>query len=126
MADEEITVFGDGTQTRSFCYRDDLIEGMIRLMNCSDLHEPVNIGNPGEYTIRQLAETIIEMVGSRSKLSFHPLPKDDPTRRQPDIRLALAKLDWEPQIPLAEGLAKTIEWFRTIDIEQYRPPTPNF
>lgn len=123
----DITIFGDGMQTRSFCFRDDLVEGMIRLMNApDDLVTPVNIGNPGEYTIKELAEKVIELVGSQSKLTYHPLPADDPTRRKPDITLAKERLGWEPKVPLAEGLQKTIDWFKTIDIEQYRPPTPNY
>ncbi len=127
LAGNDITIFGDGMQTRSFCYRDDLVDGMIRLMNASDdTVYPINIGNPGEYTIKQLAEKIIQLVGSKSKLTYHPLPTDDPTRRKPDITLAKQKLGWEPTIPLEEGLSKTIEWFKTVDIEQYRPPTPNY
>lgn len=127
LAGDDITLFGDGLQTRSFCYRDDLIEGMIRLMNSDPAFTgPVNIGNPGEYTIRQLAELTIELTGSRSRLVHAPLPADDPKRRCPDITLAQKVLDWSPQIPLREGLQKTIDWFKTIDIEQYRPPTPNF
>lgn len=127
LAGEEITLFGDGTQTRSFCYRDDLIEGIIRMMNGPDeFIGPVNLGNPGEFTIRELAEMVIEMTGSNSKLVEHPLPADDPTRRQPDISLAREKLDWEPQTPLREGLEKTIAWFRTICLEDYRAPTPNY
>ncbi|MDR0869744.1 MAG: SDR family oxidoreductase [Planctomycetaceae bacterium] len=122
---EDITVFGDGKQTRSFCYRDDLIEAMIRMMeNKEDFIGPVNIGNPGEITIRQLAELTIKLTGTKSKLVKKPLPADDPKQRQPDITLAKKKLKWEPKIPLAEGLQKTIDWFRGIDIEQYRPPTP--
>lgn len=124
---EEITIFGDGSQTRSFCYRDDLIEGMIRMMeNSVGLIGPVNIGNPGEFTIKQLAEIVLRLIGSRSKLIYQPLPADDPTQRQPDITLARSKLGWEPKVPLEEGLAKTIEWFRSIDITAYRPPTPNY
>ncbi len=124
---EEITIFGDGSQTRSFCYRDDLIEGMIRMMeNSVGLIGPVNIGNPGEFTIKQLAEMVLRLIGSRSKLVYQPLPADDPTQRQPDITLARSKLGWEPKVPLEEGLAKTIEWFRSIDIAAYRPPTPNY
>ncbi|MCL4192821.1 MAG: GDP-mannose 4,6-dehydratase, partial [Thermoguttaceae bacterium] len=124
---EEITIFGDGSQTRSFCYRDDLIEGMIRMMeNSVGLIGPVNIGNPGEFTIKQLAEMVLRLIGSRSKLVYQPLPADDPTQRQPDITLARSKLGWEPKVPLEEGLAKTIEWFRSIDITAYRPPTPNY
>lgn len=127
LNDEDITIFGDGSQTRSFCYRDDLVEGFLRLMDApDDVSGPINIGNPGEYTILQLAEMIIELVGSKSKLIHGPLPPDDPTRRQPDITLAKKHLDWEPKISLREGLTKTIEWFRTIEFEHYRPPTPNY
>ncbi|MFZ5831578.1 MAG: UDP-glucuronic acid decarboxylase family protein [Planctomycetota bacterium] len=124
---EDITIFGDGSQTRSFCYRDDLIEGMIRMMyGPADFHGPVNIGNPGEFTIRELADLVIELTGTKSKLIYQPLPADDPKQRQPDIRLAREKLGWEPTIPLREGLKRTIEWFRSIQIDQYRPPTPNY
>lgn len=127
LSGEDITIYGDGTQTRSFCYRDDLIEGFIRMMNNeSDFIGPVNIGNPDEFTIRELAELTIELTGAKSKLVNEPLPADDPTRRQPDITLAMKHLDWKPTIPLREGLAKTIEWFRGIDIDEYRPPTPNY
>lgn len=127
LAGEDITVFGDGEQTRSFCYRDDLIEGMIRLMNSpDDFRGPVNIGNPSEFTIKQLAELVIDMSGSRSNVVHRPLPVDDPTRRCPDISLAKKKLDWSPAVPLADGLGNTIEWFRTINLEHYRPPTPNY
>ena len=87
---------------------------------------PMNMGNPGEYTIKQLAELIIELTGSQSELIYKPLPSDDPTRRQPDITLAKKHLDWEPTIPLQEGLEKTIAWFQSITPENYRPPTPNF
>lgn len=125
LAGEDITIFGDGSQTRSFCYRDDLVEGMIRLMN-SDYSEPMNIGNPGEFTIKELAEQVIEQVGSGSKLVHQPLPADDPTRRRPDISLAKKHLNWEPKVPLSEGLKSTIEWFRQIDLSHYRPPTPNY
>lgn len=127
LADQDITIFGDGSQTRSFCYRDDLIEGIVRMMEGpDDFVGPVNLGNPGEFTIRELAELVIAQTGSKSKLIFEPLPEDDPTRRQPDISLARERLQWEPTIPLREGLQKTIDWFRTIDVEQYRPPTPNY
>lgn len=127
LADQDITIFGDGSQTRSFCYRDDLIEGIVRMMEGpDDFVGPVNLGNPGEFTIRELAELVIAQTGSKSKLVFEPLPEDDPTRRQPDISLARERLQWEPTIPLREGLQKTIDWFRTIDVEQYRPPTPNY
>ncbi len=124
---EDITLFGDGAQTRSFCYRDDLIEGMIRMMNGSDAFiGPVNIGNPGEFTIRRLAELTIELTGSRSRLVMRPLPADDPRQRQPDITLARKHLGWEPKVPLREGLQKTIEWFRSINMGHFRAPTPNY
>jgi UDP-glucuronate decarboxylase len=112
LNNQDITLFGDGNQTRSFCYVDDLIEGMVRLMNTGDdVTGPVNVGNPGEFTIRELAEKVIELTGSKSKLVFKPLPQDDPKQRKPDITLAKKLLNWEPKIPLAEGLKKTIEYF---------------
>ncbi len=127
LAGEDITIFGDGTQTRSFCYRDDLVEGFLRMMNGpNDVTGPINMGNPDEYTIKQLAEIILELVGSQSQLVYQPLPEDDPTRRKPDITLARKYYDWGPKTPLKDGLARTIEWFRSIDVDQYRPPTPNF
>jgi UDP-glucuronate decarboxylase len=127
LAGEDITLFGDGTQTRSFCYVDDLIDGMIAMMNGPDsFHGPVNLGNPNEMTIRQLADAIIRLTGSKSKLVTKPLPADDPTQRQPDIALAKAKLGWQPKVELDAGLAKTIAYFKSINIDQYRPPTPNF
>ena len=112
---EPITIYGDGKQTRSFCYVDDLIEGFIRLMNTTDdVTGPVNLGNPSEFTIRELAEKVISMTGSKSKLVFKPLPSDDPMQRCPDIALARGKLGWEPTIKLQDGLVKTIEYFRTL------------
>ena len=124
---EPITIFGSGGQTRSFCYRDDLIEGMIRMMNGpDDFVGPVNIGNPGEFTIRQLAELTLELSGSKSQLIEKPLPVDDPERRRPDITLAKEKLGWEPKVALREGLAKTIDWFRSVKLEHFRAPTPNW
>lgn len=124
---EPITLFGEGTQTRSFCYRDDLVEGIIRMMNGpDDFPGPVNLGNPDEFTIRELADLTLELTGSKSKLVHEPLPADDPTRRQPDIALARKHLNWEPTEKLRDGLAKTIEWFRSIDAGNYRPPTPNY
>lgn len=107
-----LTVYGDGSQTRSFCYVSDLIEGMMRLMN-GDYIGPVNIGNPGEYTILQLAETIQKMVNPGAEINFKPLPQDDPRRRQPDITKAKQYLEWEPTVPLDEGLKLTIEDFRS-------------
>ena len=112
---EEITVYGDGSQTRSFCYVDDLVEGLIRMMNSPEgFTGPVNIGTPQEFTILQLAETLIRMTGSASPIIFRPLPQDDPIQRRPDITLAREKLGWEPRIPLSEGLEKTIAYFRTV------------
>ncbi len=124
---EDLTIFGDGSQTRSFCYRDDLVEGMIRMMAApDDFPGPVNLGNPGEFTVKELAELVIELTGSRSKIVYLPRPADDPERRRPDITLARTRLGWEPQVPLREGLQRTIEWFRSIDMAHYRPPTPNY
>lgn len=111
---QDITIYGDGTQTRSFCYVDDLIDGMIRMMNCEDFIGPVNIGNPGEFTMLELAQKIIGIIGSKSKLVFEPLPSDDPAQRQPVIDLAKEKLGWSPAIAIDEGLEKTIEYFRTV------------
>ncbi|MFG0257047.1 MAG: UDP-glucuronic acid decarboxylase family protein [Phycisphaerales bacterium JB043] len=124
---ENITIYGDGSQTRSFCYVDDLVEGILRMMDGpDDFHGPVNVGNPGEFTIKQLAEMVLEITGASSKLVHQPLPSDDPMQRQPDISLAKDRLGWEPTVPLREGLKSTIEWFKSIDIARYRPPTPNF
>ncbi len=111
---EDITVYGDGSQTRSFCYVDDLIEAMIRMMNTPEnFIGPVNAGNPKEFTILQLAQKVIEMTGSNSKIIFNPLPADDPMQRKPDISKAIKLLSWQPMIPLEEGLKKTIEYFET-------------
>ncbi len=107
-----ITIFGDGSQTRSFCYVSDLVDGFVKLMGTEDTFTgPVNLGNPTEFTIKSLAEEVIELVGSKSRLSFKPLPSDDPLQRQPDIRLAKEVLSWEPRIELKSGLQKTIEYF---------------
>jgi UDP-glucuronate decarboxylase len=112
---EPITLYGDGSQTRSFCYVDDLIDGLVRLMRSpADFIGPVNLGNPGEYTIRQLAEEVLRLTDSRSKLTFKPLPSDDPTRRCPDISLAQANLNWKPMVPLEDGLKETIAYFRVL------------
>jgi UDP-glucuronate decarboxylase len=109
---EDITIYGDGSQTRAFCYVSDLIEGWMRLMATGDdVTGPINIGNPGEFTMIELAENVIELTGSKSKLVYEPLPADDPKQRKPDITLAKEKLGWEPTVPLREGLAKTIEYF---------------
>ena len=112
---EDITIYGEGNQTRSFCYVDDLIEGMVRLMNSRDgFTGPVNIGNPGEFTIKELAEIVIELTGTGSKLVYEPLPSDDPTHRKPLIDLAKKELNWEPHIQLREGLKRTIEYFSKV------------
>ena len=109
---EPITIYGDGSQTRSFCYVDDLIEGFIRLMKApEDFTGPVNLGNPGEFTIRELADLVLELTGSKSPLVERPLPQDDPRQRRPDITLAGEALGWKPTVPLREGLLKTIEYF---------------
>ena len=112
LQNQDITIYGDGSQTRSFQYVDDLVEGMIKMMATPDSFiGPVNLGNPGEFTIKQLAQTVIDMTGSRSKIVYKPLPADDPTQRKPDISLARQHLNWEPHIKLEEGLAKTIAYF---------------
>jgi dTDP-glucose 4,6-dehydratase len=109
---EDITVFGDGSQTRSFCYVDDLIEGIWRL-SCSDEPYPVNIGNPAEMTIKEFAETVVALTGAKSKITYHPLPEDDPKQRRPDISKAKRVLEgWEPKVVLADGLARTLEYFK--------------
>ena len=112
LKNEDITIYGDGSQTRSFQYVDDLVEGMMRMMDTSDdFTGPVNIGNPGEFTIKELAEKVIALTGSRSKLVYRPLPSDDPTQRKPDITLACERLQWKPVVQLEEGLKKTIAYF---------------
>ncbi len=111
LRNEPITIYGDGTQTRSFCYVSDLIDGIWRLMNTEGLTGPVNIGNPNEFTIRELADLVVSLTGSRSEIVHHPLPQDDPVQRQPDISLAREKLGWEPTVPLKQGLVATIGYF---------------
>jgi dTDP-glucose 4,6-dehydratase len=112
LRNEDVTVFGDGTQTRSFCYVSDLVDGIIRMMESKE-HDPINIGNPAEMTIEQIAKTIIEMTGSTSRIVYKPLPVDDPKVRRPDITRARTLLGWEPKVELREGLTKTIDYFRT-------------
>ena len=117
---EDITIYGDGTQTRSFCYVDDLVEGMIRMMNSRDgFTGPVNLGNPGEFTMLELAEKVIALTGSGSKIVHRPLPADDPTQRKPVINLAKKELGWEPTVALDDGLKKTIEYFLSILKKEY-------
>lgn len=109
---QNLTIYGDGSQTRSFCYVDDLIEGFVRLMETEGVSSPVNIGNPSEFTMLQLAELVVKKVGGNSKITFHPLPSDDPKQRCPDITLAKKLLDWEPKVPLEEGIERTIAYFK--------------
>ena len=118
-----ITIYGDGSQTRSFCYVTDLIDGLWRLMNTDGLTGPVNIGNPGEFTIRELAELVISLTGSASEIVHRPLPQDDPVQRQPDITLAKEKLGWQPHVPLKEGLVSTVAYFEKVLSGQDRNAT---
>ncbi|MAE60689.1 MAG: NAD-dependent dehydratase [Planctomycetaceae bacterium] len=126
LTGQDLTIYGDGSQTRSFCYVDDLIEGFVRMMNGpDDFIGPVNIGNPDEFTILQLAQLVLELTGAKSKIVRQPLPSDDPTQRRPDITLAKDRLGWEPTVALREGLGKTIEYFQSVDLGSFRNPTPN-
>ncbi|MHC4786965.1 MAG: NAD-dependent epimerase/dehydratase family protein, partial [Planctomycetota bacterium] len=128
LAGEDISIYGGGGQTRSFCYVDDLIDGILKMMDApDDFPGPVNLGNPDEFTIRQLAERVKELTGSASQIvQSRDLPEDDPLQRQPDITLAKRRLGWEPKVPLREGLERTIEWFRSVDLSTFRAPTPNY
>ena len=127
LTDEPITIFGDGSQTRSFCYYDDLLDGLVRLMEDeTGFIGPVNLGNPNEFTIRELGELVWKTLGKEPKFVFKELPVDDPCRRRPDISLAKEKLGWEPKVQIEEGLRKTVDWFRSIDVAEFRPPTPNY
>lgn len=113
LKEDDITIYGDGQQTRSFCYVDDMIEGFVRMMDSQPgFTGPVNMGNPGEFTMLELAENVLKLVGGTSKLAFHPLPIDDPRQRQPDISLAKEKLGWEPKVTLEDGLKETVAYFR--------------
>ena len=120
---EDITVYGEGVQTRSFCFVDDLVDGLIRLMNQEETIGPVNIGNPGEFTIKQLAELAIKTTGSSSKIVHLPLPGDDPKQRKPDITKAKKYLGWEPKIPLEQGIVKAAEYFRSLNLARFKKPT---
>jgi UDP-glucuronate decarboxylase len=123
---EPMTVFGDGTQTRSFCYVDDLVAGFRLLMDSPEAFTgPVNMGNPYEFTMIELAREVARVVGADARIEHRPLPQDDPLQRQPDIALARTELGWEPRVQLAEGIARTVEWFRSIDPSEYPAPTPN-
>lgn len=120
---EDITVYGDGSQTRSFGYVDDTVDGLIRLMNQEATIGPVNIGNPNEFTVKELAEMVIELTGSKSKIIYLPLPGDDPKQRRPDITRAKALLEWQPKVELREGLQKTIDYFKALDLRKFSKPT---
>lgn len=114
---EDISIYGDGHQTRSFCYVDDLIEGMMRMMESpAAFIGPINLGNPNEFTMLQLAELVIKLTGSRSKIMFQPLPSDDPRQRKPDLSLAKSKLSWVPKVALEDGLKETIRYFKTLKL----------
>ncbi|TGK03112.1 SDR family oxidoreductase [Leptospira langatensis] len=112
LAGKDITVYGDGSQTRSFCYVDDLVDGIIKMMNTQDFNGPVNLGNDGEFTVKELAELVLKETGSSSKIVYKTLPQDDPSRRKPDLTLARQKLGYEPKVPLLEGIRKTVEYFK--------------
>ncbi|NUQ67051.1 MAG: SDR family oxidoreductase [Phycisphaerales bacterium] len=127
LHNQDITIYGEGKQSRSFCFVDDLITGIISMMNApDDFIGPVNIGNPVEFTMKQLAEMVIELTQSKSNLVYKPAPEDDPSQRQPDITLAKARLGFDASIPLREGLTRTIAYFRKLNLDDFRPPTPNY
>ena len=111
LHNDPITVYGDGGQTRSFCYVSDMIDGLVKMMHCEDFIGPVNLGNPGEFSIKSLAEMVIKMTGAKSEIVYEPLPEDDPVQRRPDISLANEKLQWKPQVPLEKGLKETVDYF---------------
>ena len=127
LGGEDITLYGDGSQTRSFCYVDDLLDGVLAMMAVEeDFPGPVNLGNPSEFTIRELAELVVELTDAGSRIvQTRPIPEDDPRQRCPDIGLARQRLAWEPKVQLREGLERTIDWFRGIDLSSFRAPTPN-
>jgi UDP-glucuronate decarboxylase len=128
LAGETISMFGDGSQTRSFCYVSDLIDGFLRMMDSpAEFTGPVNLGNPNEFTIMELAQKTIAMTGGKARLgASRPLPPDDPKQRNPDITLARERLGWQPTVQLAEGLQRTIEWMKSVDLSDFRAPTPNY
>mmetsp|Transcript_951 Transcript_951/g.2458 ORF Transcript_951/g.2458 Transcript_951/m.2458 type:complete len:406 (-) Transcript_951:40-1257(-) len=125
LAGEDITIYGDGSQTRSFAYVDDTVEALIRFMYQEETVGPMNIGNPNEFTVKELAEMVIELTGSKSKIVYLPLPGDDPKQRRPDISRARKHLDWEPKTQLREGLKKTIAYFKALDLRKFKKPTPH-
>jgi UDP-glucuronate decarboxylase len=117
---QELTIYGSGEQTRSFCYVNELVDGLIRLMGADGVHEPVNLGNPVEFTIRELADEVFRIVGAEARVTYRPLPEDDPTKRKPDITRARERLGWEPRVTLAEGLAHTVAYFRSREAREFR------
>jgi len=125
LNNEDITIYGDGSQTRSFTFVEDTVEGLLRLMNQTDTVGPINLGNTNEFTVKELAELVIEMTNSQSKIIYKPLPGDDPKQRRPDITRAKKYLGWEPKVELREGLEKTIAYFRQLDLRKYTKPTPH-
>jgi len=125
LNNEDITIYGDGSQTRSFTYVDDTVEGLLRLMNQTETVGPINLGNTHEFTVKELAELVVEMTGSKSKIIYQPLPGDDPKQRRPDITRAKKYLGWEPKVELREGLEKTIAYFRQLDLRKFSKPTPH-
>eukprot|EP00927_Polykrikos_kofoidii_P053554 TRINITY_DN48163_c0_g1_i1.p1 TRINITY_DN48163_c0_g1~~TRINITY_DN48163_c0_g1_i1.p1 ORF type:complete len:424 (-),score=71.48 TRINITY_DN48163_c0_g1_i1:88-1194(-) len=124
MCGEDITIYGDGSQTRSFCYVDDLIDGIIGFMNQENTVGPMNLGNPNEFTMKELAEMVLEVTGSTSKIVYMPLPGDDPQQRKPDITQAKEVLGWEPKVQLREGIQKTYDYFKRLDLRTFQKPTP--
>ena len=123
---EPLTIYGDGSQTRSFCYVSDMIRGFRLMMDTPDAETgPVNLGNPVEYSVLQLAAMVAEATGTQVKVDARRLPQDDPTRRRPDISLAQRLLGWEPTVPLRDGIAQTVQWFRSVQLADYSPPSPN-
>lgn len=125
LHNEDITIYGDGSQTRSFSFVDDTVDALIRLMNQEETVGPMNIGNPNEFTVKQLAELVVQLTGSKSKIIYLPLPGDDPKQRRPDITRAKKYLKWEPSTQLREGLIKTIDYFKSLDLRKYKKPTPH-
>jgi UDP-glucuronate decarboxylase len=124
ITNQDITIYGDGSQTRSFGYVDDLVDGMLAMMDAPDSFiGPVNLGNPNEFTMLELAKLVIELTGSKSKIKHLPRPTDDPSQRKPDIALAKKHLNWEPKVQLHDGLTKTIEYFKSINLKHFRKPT---
>merc|ERR1719407_418595 len=121
---EDITIYGDGSQTRSFCFVEDLVDGIVKFMYQDDFHGPMNLGNPNEFTVKELAEIVIEVTGSKSKIVYLPLPGDDPKQRRPNIDIARKVINFEPKVQLREGIERTAEYFRRLDLRKYHKPTP--